>query len=1268
MKHAALLLAFVQALVLSALVSPFAAAQNVEDFVAGINYPAGPPVGPSNTGYWFGGISPVEVHIGDFNGDGKPDVVVAASCSLFSGNGSSGISNCPANGSAVVVYLGNGDGTFGAPIVSGANLPPGIRSLVVGDFNGDGKLDVAAAADCLSGQDCSAGTVSILLGNGDGTFTQSSQYPLNGVVGQAGTLGVGDFNGDGRLDLVVGIECYNIPTNGCAVGSVSIYLGNGDGTLASPTSYSTVGNTALLPVVGDFNGDGKLDVIAGSAFASGGNTSNSSLTVLLGNGDGTFIQPVNDQVTLPFSSLDAITMGDLNSDGKLDLVLTSYYGSVDVALGNGDGSFQTPSAISTALSYLLDSQVIDLNHDGHPDIVVSAQGATGSLQNGVQVLLNDGTGNFVPASVYGLGGTGGQALLATSDFNDDGNADLILASVSSGGGDGSLSILLGNGNGTMQAATILNQILGTVYATITADVNGDGIPDLVESVYVPSNGNQGGILVFLGTGNGQYAAPTLYTAGVTTASGLVAGDFNKDGKIDIAAVNDCLDDSCAQGGVTILVGNGDGTFQSPVSYGTGGQYSLALVTGDFNGDGQLDVAALSQSSGVSILLGNGDGTLQPAVVTTAGSLNLSLAAADFNNDGKSDIALYYYDSGANSGFVQVFLSGANGALSAIGSPYSSGGEGPLYQVNVRGGGLAIADVNRDGNLDIVVANQCQSSDTGCAFGSLAVLDGNGDGTFRSGPIQNALQGDGNYYSLFLTDVNGDGILDAIASDSSGVEVLFGKTDGSFLPPTAYAGAANLGQTTTLALADLNIIQPGAGTSSTAIFVNRAGTYLVTKSSANPSDGAPSITLTTNASASYLQGLTPTGSITYFEGTINLGSVPLVAGTASLTITGVSQGVYTILPYYSGDSNFFSHFGTPILQVVSSAMASQTITFTTPAPATAKSGDKFTVAATGGGSGNPVIFTVGVGSVCTLSGAATYTMTSDSGYCYVIANQAAGGNYTAAPQIAEIVNAVRTVVKIAPTVTFTGAPTDSPYLSAFTVATTQNSGITPTITAAPSATCSISGTTVTMNSGTGTCTLTAKWTTDDYYLAATITQKTSAQKLMPTVAFTGAPTDAPYLSTFTVATTQNSGITPTITSTTGSVCSISSGIVTMKMGTGTCTVKASWATNKFYLTASLEQNTTGTQIGTTTTITSTVPQTNPLKVEVHFTVSNGTSTVVTGSVTVTAAPGGETCTGTVTSGKCLLTFTAAGSEALTAVYAGNNDDSTSTSVAYPMTVN
>jgi hypothetical protein len=309
------------------------------------------------------------------------------------------------------------------------------------------------------------------------------------------------------------------------------------------------------------------------------------------------------------------------------------------------------------------------------------------------------------------------------------------------------------------------------------------------------------------------------------------------------------------------------------------------------------------------------------------------------------------------------------------------------------------------------------------------------------------------------------------------------------------------------------------------------------------------------------------------------------GTATYLMTS-GTGTCSVVANQSGNSGYST--APTVTETVSATLASQAITFTTPPPATAKSGDAFTVAATGGASGNAVVFTAGAGSVCTNSGTngATFTMTSDTGYCYVVANQAGNSNYAAAGQVTESVTAVKTVKKVAATVTFTGTPESAAYLSSFTVATTANSGIIPKITAAPATVCTISGPTVTMKSGTGTCTLKASWATNDYYLAASLTQSTSAELL-----------------------------------------------------------------------------------GTITTITNTIPQTkNPLKVEVYFAVTNGVNAVA-GNVTVNASSG-ETCTGTVTAGKCLLTFlsTNAGPQTLTATYAGNTDDSASTSGPYPVTVN
>jgi hypothetical protein len=1104
MKSAQRLVGFAFLLIVSSFVSPCAHAQGLGPYAAGINYPAGPPTIPTNTGYWLGGISPVEIHSGYFSAVGKFGVIAAASCGYSYGS----FPACTNNGSLIVVYLSNGDGTFSAPIVSSGNIPPLIRSIAVGDFDGDGNLDVAAAADCLSYQDCSSGTITILHGNGDGTFSSLSQYPLNGMVGQSGTVAVGEFNGDGKLDLAVGIACY-IPLNGCMFGAVSIYLGNGDGTLASPTYYRTAAGGTLSPVVGDFNSDGWTDVIAGGAVVPGDNI-HSTLTVLLNKGDGTgafinsgqnsdgsFIAPVptfSAGTLLTFGGLSALASADFNGDGKADLAITTSLSSIQILSGNGDGTFGSPIPISTALTNVTTNitaiGVTDLNHDGKPDLVISGTDPiTGT--NGAQLFLNDGTGNFAGGPAYGLGGSE-FAPIVVEDFNGDGNLDVVLASTISGqqGGEGSLSILLGNGDATLQGATILNQTLGSVYAAISADVNGDGIPDLIESVYVPAYGDQGGILVYLGTGNGQYAAPILYTAGASTARALVAVDFNKDGKLDIAVVGTCFDSSCTEGGVNILLGNGDGTFQSPVPYRTGDQYSLSLVAGDFNGDKQLDIAVMNQLSSVSILLGNGDGTLrQPAVVavTSPGSQNLSIAAADFNNDGNTDIALDYIDP-SSGGSVQVFLGGANGSLSPAGTPYASGGSGALNGVSVVGGSLAIADVNRDGNLDIVIANQCQSGDSGCSFGSLAVLNGNGDGTFQIGPVQSVP--DGGFYSLLLADVNGDGILDAVASDPTGVELLLGKSDGSFLPPIAYAGARNAGQNTTVALADLNIIQPGAGNGSTAVFINRAGTYLVSKSSTNPSPGGQSVQLTTTVSPSYLTGLTPTGSISYSDGTTSLGSAALVGGVASFNIpAGLSQGVHTITPYYSGDSNFSAHYGTSLLQVVAGGTGIPTAT-TVVAPAiTYGAAANVTVGVTSGQgtvTGN-VALTVDNASPLTqvLSGGSTVFTISGlaAGSHSLIARYTAQGSFAASSATAtQTVNQASSNIVLASS----GSPTIWGQNVSFTAAITpQNGGVaTGTVTfndgATVLATANVAGNGAAFSTttlGTGTHSVTATYSGD-----------------------------------------------------------------------------------------------------------------------------------------------------------------------------------------------
>jgi hypothetical protein len=380
------------------------------------------------------------------------------------------------------------------------------------------------------------------------------------------------------------------------------------------------------------------------------------------------------------------------------------------------------------------------------------------------------------------------------------------------------------------------------------------------------------------------------------------------------------------------------------------------------------------------------------------------------------------------------------------------------------------------------------------------------------------------------------------------------------------------------------------------------------------------------------------------------------GNAGATYTMTSgTGACSVTANQPGNSDYAA--ATPVTESVNATKASQSIAVTTPAPATATLKSSFTVVATAP-SGT---VTFGSAGGCTNAGG-TYTMASSGKVaCTETMNAAANSNYAAAAQVTETTTVA---AAIPPTVSFTGAPTSAPYQSTFSVTATTNAGVAATITS--TGPCTVSGTTVTMTSGAGTCALKASWPATDVYKAATATQRTTAEKIAPTVTFTGAPGSAAYLSTFPVTTTTNDGVTPTITSTTGTVCSVSSGVVTMKNGTGTCTVRALWAANSDYLAATLEQSTTATMLNTTTTITNTVAGTNPLRVTVSFTVSNGTATAVAGNVTVNAASG-QSCTGTVASGKCVLTFTAAETTTLTAGYAGNSDNNPSSSASFPLTV-
>jgi hypothetical protein len=359
--------------------------------------------------------APFLLATGDFNGDGIAD--------LIAGN--------------FDVQLGNGDGTFTGQTYGAA--PPAFNGIVLGDFNGDGKLDVAFSL-------CGGGVL-IELGNGDGTFTSGYQSPQTFA---ASAIAVGDFNGDGKLDLVV-------VGGGTTSSNVTILSGNGDGTFTVGATASAGANPTSV-AVGDFNGDGKLDLAIG-------NQGGDSVSILLGNGDGTFAAGSTIAIA---AGPNALAIADFNGDGKLDLVVVDNvteqfdaYGTVTILLGNGDGTF---TAAGPAGGYSGNTVAVgDFNADGIADLAVSGDHDS--------VLLGEGDGTF---TAVGNGPTTDTPSFAVADFNGDGVED-VAGSQMQGDAD-EISVSLSQ---PVFATATLNNVMvypigmNEVYHTILANYAGD---------------------------------------------------------------------------------------------------------------------------------------------------------------------------------------------------------------------------------------------------------------------------------------------------------------------------------------------------------------------------------------------------------------------------------------------------------------------------------------------------------------------------------------------------------------------------------------------------------------------------------------------------------------------------------------------------------------------------------------------------------------------------------------------------------------------------
>jgi hypothetical protein len=608
---------------------------------------------------------PEAIAIGDFKGDNVLDVAVWAT-------------NSTTGNTQLNIYLGTGTGTFTAGATytapSSNNFNPGPNSIVAADVNGDGNLDLVAMTPYNG--------VFVFLGNGDGTFQApvANTTVCTSTIGNCGSLAVGDLNGDGKPDLA-------LQSNDTTGGGMSILLNNGNGTFGTGTYYP-VGISGVFAgagiAIGDVNGDKKPDVVVGSSSVTA--------IVYLNQGSGTF--KVNGTVgSVPLNPTNNVVLADINNDKKLDIVVADGLGNVWTYYGKGNGTFTNGpayplQACNDCSNFLV--AIDDFNGDGTPDLLESND------FNSSIVALGRGDGTFQTSQLYAYSSLSGTNIV-TADFNGDGFPDIAQSIVGDGG---KIGVSLGSAHGVLGAASLITP--GTcannyVEWVATGDVNGDGKADLVvtlqDAIFAGCQNNT--VAVLEGLGTGKFKAAAYYPTGSTAQEVFVyLVDVNGDGKLDIVTGN-------ADGSISVLLNKGNGTFD-PGVLNTGltsvFKYGVDLTFADFTGSGHVDIAASAYANPpavVYVLPGNGNGTFGTPIETATSYYPYTLVSADFNKDGKADLLVTAQIPGCPvDSLGYAFLEGnGNGTFTA----------GPTTCLDFSGPQIPmVADLNGDGNLDVVI--------------------------------------------------------------------------------------------------------------------------------------------------------------------------------------------------------------------------------------------------------------------------------------------------------------------------------------------------------------------------------------------------------------------------------------------------------------------------------------------------------------------------------------------------------------------------------------
>jgi hypothetical protein len=661
--------------------------------------------------------------LGDLDGDGLLDAVVTRELSFY--------------GDGINVLLGRGDGTF----ERGMHLLPDTRTegLALGDIDGDGLLDLVAARYW---------DVAVYPGQGDGTFGPETVIPLDDSGYRF--LAVHDLDRDGALDLITLRSFFQ-------GGTVVVILGRGDGSFDPPTFYEAGFGASDLEI-GDVDRDGAADLVVS-------NTADRNLSLLLGNGDGTFASGGIVDVLVEGGA----GLGDVDGDGFLDLAVSGD--QLYLLRGTGDGSFSEPEVLGESCSSPPAPFVGDLDGDGIADILLSCRpmalyhgmdGGTPVLSRTFpgtkrrQSMLADLDGNgyddLVQArptfSVYlnresGLEDAG---FFRTSEpsqglvvgyFDGNGFPDLVTTT------ELGASVLLGNGDGTFGEATTWPGG-GLARDVSTADYDGDGDADLALPL------ESGGFSVLLGNGDGTFADPLTQAAG-ESPRGIATADFDGDSVPDLVVRNlmRCW----------VYLGLGDGTFLHTATLSGGmGTRTAAVTIADLDEDTIPDVIVGYWGAWLAVHRGHGDGAFDPMRAYAVSGSPWQLAAADLDGDDRTEVVVVSING------IDILRSDGRGGL-VPGEMYPGP---PDRQLQAVGAG----DLDGDGRPDLAVASTSRDLSVLLNRGPLAPA---GSGFRITSPAYGLGESS---YDLVIADLDGDGASDIATSGGNTVDhwiaVLLGR--------------------------------------------------------------------------------------------------------------------------------------------------------------------------------------------------------------------------------------------------------------------------------------------------------------------------------------------------------------------------------------------------------------------------------------------------------------------------------------------------------------